>query len=348
VKKMRKLLLPFSFLYWIGITVRNWFFDIGLFRSKKVSVPVISVGNVSTGGVGKTPFVELLIEKLSHRGPLSVVSRGYGRKSHGTVVVSDGHGIISSVENSGDEPMQLAHRYRELIVVVDEQRVRGAQKAIELGARIIILDDGFQHRYLNRDLDIVVVSAGEILNGDVLLPAGNRREPFSSLKRADVIAVTRCADANEYEHVCAVGRERHIFPAHSATVGLTTKLKGFTDTSNNESVNAELLRNKNLIAFSGIGNPKSFKDLLLTAKINVVTSIDFPDHHWYQESDVKKIVDEKKRAHADFILTTEKDATRLKGRFEGFLETESVLAVEIQQEIHSGEQRVEELIKRIT
>jgi len=348
VKIMRKLLLPFSFLYWLGVTIRNWFFDIGFLRSKKVSVPVISVGNVSAGGVGKTPFVELLIEKLSHRGPLSVVSRGYGRKSNGTVVVSDGHGIVSSVENSGDEPMQFAHRYRELIVVVDEQRVRGAQKAIELGARIILLDDGFQHRYLERDLDIVILSADEILDGDVLLPAGNRREPFSSLKRADVIAVTRCADANEYERVCAVGRERHILPVNIPTVGLTTNLKGFKYTSNNEIVNAELLRNKTLIAFSGIGNPKSLKDLMMTAKINVVTYIDFPDHHWYQESDIKRIGDVKNRAHADFILTTEKDATRLRGRFEGFLKTESVITVEIQQEICSGELRVEDLLKRIT
>ena len=109
MKIMRKLLLPFSLFYWLGVVVRNWFFDIGILKSKKVGVPVISVGNISAGGVGKTPFVELLIEKLiisSHR--LSVVSRGYNRKTTGTVVVSDGRGKLASVENSGDEPIQLA------------------------------------------------------------------------------------------------------------------------------------------------------------------------------------------------------------------------------------------------
>ena len=98
----------------------------------------------------------------------------------------------------------LRYKYPELIVVVDEQRVRGAQKAVELGAKMILLDDGFQHRYLHRDLNIVILTAEEILNGDLLLPAGNRREPLTSLKRADLIAVTRCADIKEYEHVCAV------------------------------------------------------------------------------------------------------------------------------------------------
>ena len=141
-------------------------------------MPVISVGNISAGGVGKTPFVEMLIEKLKISRQLAVVSRGYKRKTTGTIVVSDGSGKLSSVENSGDEPIQLACKYPELIVVVDEQRVRGARKAIELGAKIILLDDGFQHRYLHRDLNIVILTAEEILNGDLLLPAGNRREPM--------------------------------------------------------------------------------------------------------------------------------------------------------------------------
>jgi tetraacyldisaccharide 4'-kinase len=186
VKKMRKLLFPFSLLYWLVSAVRNWFFDIGFLKSEKVSVPVISVGNISAGGVGKTPFIELLIDNSTTLGRLSVVSRGYGRKSAGTVVVSDGRGKIASVENSGDEPIQLALKFPKVIVVVDEQRVRGARKAIELGAEVILLDDGFQHRYLHRDLDIVLLTSKEILKGDIMLPAGNRREPWKSDRKSVV------------------------------------------------------------------------------------------------------------------------------------------------------------------
>ncbi|MCX6122619.1 MAG: tetraacyldisaccharide 4'-kinase [Ignavibacteriales bacterium] len=347
MKRARLFLLPFSLFYWLGVTVRNWFFDIGILKTKKVSVPVISVGNISAGGVGKTPFVELLIEKLAINGQLSVVSRGYGRKSIGTVVVSDGRGKLASVENSGDEPIQLALKYPELIVVVDEQRVRGAQKAVALGAKMILLDDGFQHRYVHRDLNIVILTAEEILKGDVLLPSGNRREPLTSLKRADVIAVTRCADTKEYEHVCTVGRDCSLFPTNTPTIGLTTTLKALKRISSNDIVQAQEFKNKNVIAFSGIGNPKSFEDLLLKADINIVKHLSFSDHHWYKDNDLKVIIDARKQTQAEFIITTEKDATRLRERFTQFLEMESVIVAEIQMGILSGEQTLDELFNRL-
>ena len=345
---MRKLLLPFSFLYWLGVVVRNWFFDLGVLTSHKVNAPVISVGNISAGGVGKTPFVEMLIERLNFGHRVAVVSRGYHRKTSGTVVVSDGHGKLSSTENSGDEPMQLAQKYPELLVVVDEDRVRGAQKAVELGANVILLDDGFQHRYLHRDLNIVLLTVEEILNGDVLLPSGNRREPLTSLKRADLIVVTRCADVQEYERASAAGREQNLLPAETPIVGVKTKLKAFKRVSSNEIVNTEAFANKNIITFSGIGNPKSFEDLMMTANVKVLKHIVFSDHHWYKESDIKRIIGIRKQTHADFIITTEKDAVRLREEFAGFLVTEPVLSAEIQQEIISGDQKLDALLKHST
>jgi tetraacyldisaccharide 4'-kinase len=344
---MRNLLLPFSLLYWLGVDVRNWFFDIGILKTVKVSVPVISIGNISTGGVGKTPFVALLIEKLNNSPRTAVISRGYNRKTDGTVIVSDSHGKLSSVEDSGDEPMQLALTYPELIVVVDEDRVRGARKAIEIGAKMILLDDGFQHRYLHRDLNIVILTAEEILNGDLLLPAGNRREPLSSLNRADLIAVSRCADIKEYEHVCAVGRECKSLPAKTPTIGLKTKLETFKRISSNEIMEADNLINKNIIAFSGIGNPKSFEELMIKANVKVVKHIVFSDHYWYKDYDIRAIVDARKQFNADFIVTTEKDATRLRERFAKFLETELVIVAEIRQEIISGGNKLNELLKHI-
>jgi tetraacyldisaccharide 4'-kinase len=344
---MRKLLLPFSFLYWLGVAVRNWFFDIGILKITRVTVPVISVGNISTGGVGKTPFVELVLERLLQSGPLSVVSRGYGRKSVGTVVVGDGRGKFSTVEDSGDEPLQLAHKYPEAIVVADEKRVRGALNAIELGARIILLDDGFQHRYLHRDLNIVILTAQEILNGDLMLPGGNRREPWTALKRADLVVVSRCADIKEYDNVIATGRERHLIPPGTPCAGLKTKLKVFKRGSSGEIVNAGILAGKNIIAFSGIGNPKSFEELLRNGNINVLKHVVYPDHHWYRENDIQRILDAGKQMHAEFIMTTEKDAERLKEKFKMFLEKEPVIIAEIRQEVIAGESAFTEILTRV-
>jgi tetraacyldisaccharide 4'-kinase len=344
---MRKLLLPFSFLYWLGVAVRNWFFDIGILKKTRVAVPVISVGNISTGGVGKTPFVELVLEKLLQNRPLSVVSRGYGRKSTGTVVVGDGRGNFSTVEDSGDEPLQLAHKYPEAIVVADENRVRGALNAIELGARIILLDDGFQHRYLHRDVNMVILTVQEILKGEFMLPGGNRREPWTALKRADLIVVSRCADVNEFENVIAAGRERHVIPPGIPCAGMKTKLKVFKRSSSGEILNTGSFAGKDVVAFSGIGNPKSFEELLGNSSINVLKHVVYPDHHWYCENDIQRILDAGKQMRAEFIMTTEKDAERLNEKFEMFLEKEPVIIAEIRQEVIAGETAFTEVLTRV-
>ena len=347
MKKMRKLLLPFSLLYWLVSAVRNWFFDIGFLKSEKVGAPVISVGNISAGGVGKTPFIELLIDTITPFGRLSVVSRGYGRKSAGTVVVSDGCGKIDSVENSGDEPVQLALKFPKLIVVVDEQRVRGACKAIELGAEVILLDDGFQHRYLHRDLDIVLLTSKEILKGDLLLPAGNRREPWNSLNRADLIVITRCADEQEYEKAVTIGCARQLLPKEKPIVGVKTKVKTFKQYSTKEVMNADLLKGKTAVAFSGIGNPASFDEILNSAHIQVLKHIVFSDHRWYRESDIQRLGDIKIQTHADFLITTEKDAVKLRNKFEDFLKSVSIVVVEIQQEFIPGNIKIDDLFRRL-
>jgi tetraacyldisaccharide 4''-kinase len=337
---MRKLLLPFSLLFWVGVIMRNWFFDIGILKTTKVSVPVISVGNISTGGVGKTPIVEMLIERIGNNRRLSVVSRGYGRISKGTIVVSDGKGNLSSVEISGDEPSQLASKFSNLIVVVDEKRARGSQKAIELGAEIILLDDGFQHRYLHRDLNLVVMTAEEILNGDWLLPAGNRREPMSSLKRADDLIITRCANIEQFDQVSGMMKMQGI-------IGLQTKLKSFKRTSTNERVEAGQFVGKKIIAVSGIGSPKTFESLLADTGMIVVKHFVFPDHYWFSDEDIQMIVKARKALNVDFIVTTEKDFMRLRERFMEFLATEPVIVAEIQQVFVAGKDKLDALIKSV-
>jgi|WetSurMetagenome_2_1015567.scaffolds.fasta_scaffold168104_2 tetraacyldisaccharide 4'-kinase len=354
MKSARLLLLPFSLLYWLVVVLRNWFFDIGILRTTKASVPVISIGNISTGGVGKTPIVEMLIEKLGNNRRVSVVSRGYGRKSTGTVVVSDGRGIMASIEDAGDEPSQLTEKFSHLIVVVDEKRVRGALKAVELGAEIVLLDDGFQHQYLHRDLNLVVMTAEEIENGDWLLPTGNRREPMSSLKRADALIITRCADREQFEQAKRTIEKRFKTSLHpykffkeKRIFGVQTKWKSFTHASTHEKVESNSFVGKRIIAVSGIGNPKTFESLLVDSGMKIVKHFVFSDHHWFSDEDVRSIVHARKELGVDFILTTEKDAVRLRGQFSEILKNEPVIVGEIQQVVIAGEDMLDTVIKNI-
>jgi tetraacyldisaccharide 4'-kinase len=362
MKRARLFLLPCSLLYWLAVVLRNWFFDIGILKTEKVRVPVISVGNISTGGVGKTPIVEMLIEKLSDGKRIAVVSRGYGRKSKGTVVVSDGKENLAPVEISGDEPIQLARKFSKLIVIVDEKRARGAQKAVELGAEIILLDDGFQHRYLHRDLNLAVMTAEEIVNGDWLLPAGNRREPMSSLKRSDGLIITRCADNAEFEQAKRTIEPRFKTRPHpppknrrisnlllrgEGIIGVQTKFKSFKRTSTGKTLKAGHLVHKNIIAVSGIGNPKAFESLLADTGAIVAKHFAFSDHHWFSDEDIQTILKARKALSADFIVTTEKDFMRMREQFAEFIKTEPVIVAEIQQVFIAGNHTLDAMIKHV-
>jgi tetraacyldisaccharide 4'-kinase len=351
-KRMRRLLLPLSLLYWLGVAVRNWFFDIGILKITKVNVPVISIGNISTGGAGKTPIVEMLIEGLIDSRRLSVVSRGYGRKSSGTMVVNDGFGNVASIEDAGDEPSQLANKFPGLIIVVDEKRVRGAQKAVELGAEIVLLDDGFQHRYLHRDLNLVVMTADEILNDDLLLPAGNRREPMSSLKRADKLMITRCKNNELFDRASGTLKMRFKAGNYSSRkgediIGLQTKFKSIKWASTSEKIEPGQLTGKKIIAFSGIGDPNSFESFLIDEGMIVIKHFAFSDHHWFSGKDIELIIKARKTLDADYIITTEKDFMRLRDRHPNFLRTEPVIVAEIQQVLIAGKEKLDASIKHV-
>jgi tetraacyldisaccharide 4'-kinase len=339
---MRTLLLPFSLFYGIAVVVRNWFFEKQILKTTKADVPVVSVGNLSVGGVGKTPLVELLIEKISTSHQCGIVSRGYGRASSGTVIVSDGKSDFASVEQSGDEPSQIARKFPHTIVVVDKQRVRGAQKAIELGATAIVLDDGFQHRYLHRDLNIAVVTAREILGGDWLLPAGNRREPVSSLKRADIIIVSRCEDRAMFDSA-----EEKLKRFGKPIAGIQTKLKSFHRVLSDQKKETKEIQGKCVVAFSGIGHPESFEGMLKQSGAEIIEHFVFSDHHWYNDEDVKRVEKAFEKHKADFIITTEKDAVRLQEKFsESFLKRLPIYTAEIRQKFIAGENLLDELLNR--
>jgi tetraacyldisaccharide 4'-kinase len=332
-------LLPFSWLYGCVVVLRNLMFDWKIFRTERVGVPVISVGNITTGGTGKTPVVELIVKALQERNiRCAIVSRGYKRETHGLVEVSDGSSLKTKVRNAGDEAFQLATRLPKAIVVVDEQRVRGARYAVErLNAQAVVLDDGFQHRALHRDLDIVLIDAARSPFTMAMLPAGYRRDALSSLKRANAILLTKVMrDTNIEKHKEQIGlySDAKIFSSSFTIVAFRRAKTGF-------SVDLNSVKGKQAVAFCGIGQPESFKDSLDDLGIRVSSMISFEDHHPYSDSDIRRVIEEQEKFKADYIITTEKDLARVSSL--DFPEKYPLFYLEIEVSIHQ-EQEWNELI----
>ncbi len=306
---------------------------------------MISVGNVSAGGVGKTPIVEFIAKELQAKErKVAVLSRGYGRKTRGYVVVSNGRQRCAEAGDSGDEPAQLAEKLDGIVVAVDEQRVRGAQHVIrDFGVDVIVLDDGFQHRYLRRDLDIVIVSAEEVMGPRFLLPAGRQREGFAALGRAHVIGVSRCKDARQFESF----QENIRRFADKPMFGFRTKAKRIVSATS--AIGKKPAANdKTAVIFSGIGTPGSFEETVQSLGWSVRKQFVFADHHWYKEFELKTIEQSRLDNHAAMILTTEKDVARLKSDRIGqaFLNSPEVGYVEIEAEIIAGQDVIRAALRR--
>ena len=291
------LLAPLSWLYGAAVAARNACYDNGIFKSEGVATPVISVGNIEAGGTGKTPLVEAIVAILLDAGIApAVLSRGYRRTSSGAVTVSDGRTLLADADASGDEPAQIARKFPRCAVVVDADRVRGAryiESTFRPGA--IVLDDGFQHRALRRDLDIVVVGGTK----EALLPAGKGREPEGSLQRAGFI-------------VLSGGREA-LPPAAAGKPFARMRHEIARFTGPGGAITPDRLAMEGCVAFCGIGNPRSFAGSLETAGIRPAELVTFPDHRRYDPGDLARVEDARRRAGAAWVVTTEKDALRLSG-----------------------------------
>ena len=302
-------LLPFSWLYGCGVVLRNLLFDRKILTVERVGIPVISVGNVTTGGTGKTPVVRLIAEMLQRKNIRSaIVSRGYGRKTQGFVEVSDGTSLKTSAENAGDEAYELALRLPKTSVVVDEQRVRGARYAAEkLNVQAVVLDDGFQHRSLHRDLDIVLIDAVHSPFTMAMLPAGHRRDTLNSLKRANAVLLTKVTrDTN----IVTLKEQVRLY-SDAEIFSSSITVRAFRRAKTGFSVDLNSVKGKQAVAFCGIGHPESFKDSLDDLGIRVSLMISFEDHHPYSDSDLRRIVAEQEKFRAEYIVTTEKDVARL-------------------------------------
>lgn len=302
------ILTILSWLYGAAVAVRNAAFEAGLLRQVAVGVPVLSVGNMTAGGTGKTPLVEYLVRRCLERGrKVAVVSRGYGRVSSGVVVVSDGIDLRATAAEGGDEPVQVARKFPRVIVVVGERRVHAAQIAVKkFGADVVVMDDGFQHRYLRRNLDIVVVHGGRKLSEEPLLPLGRRREPLRALGRSGFVVVSRVADGTAMQR--AMGDLSQWY--HGAAAAMYSEPDGILAPSG-EQVNVASLHEGTGFAFCGIGDPEEFLLTLKALGIRITAHAWFPDHHPYTAADLKDIISKSTQHGASFLITTEKDHARL-------------------------------------
>ncbi|MCU0239065.1 MAG: tetraacyldisaccharide 4'-kinase [Pyrinomonadaceae bacterium] len=304
-------LAPLSLIYEVATNVRNKFYESGLFGSEKLSAKVISVGNITVGGTGKTPLVAFVAKKIAAKGEkVCILTRGYGREnSNERVLVSDSQKILADVKKSGDEPFELAEKLIGIAAVLaDKNRFEAGKWAIEnLGITAFVLDDGFQHRQLKRDLDIVCIDATKPFASDKVLPLGELRESLANLKRADAIVITR---ANLIK-----SRESRVESRESNLEMLFSEIRSFSNCpifiSRNRTSLDSRLSTLHSLAFCGLGNPENFFSQLKQDGFNLVATKTFRDHYAYTQTDVDEIEKLAKEKNAEVLLTTAKDAVKL-------------------------------------
>jgi tetraacyldisaccharide 4'-kinase len=342
-KYFRLLLLPLSLHYALHICIKNKLYDLGFLKSIRVSKPLISIGNISTGGTGKTPFVIYLAEYfLKKQKSVAIISRGYKRDSKDLLLVYDGKKTLCSVKECGDELFMATEKiklvYKNFFVAACNDRVKAAEMLIKnYSPDVILLDDGFQHRRISRDLDIVLIDAqdfhkNKIVNS-VLLPCGNLRESFGALKRSDIVIQNN--KTSSYPAIAKIKKFK------KEIVTINYKVDALVNHPD------ELLKTEkdNAVAFSGIANTDSFYDLLSDLNINIKEKIKFKDHQKYTLKDINFILSKFK---SDYILiTTEKDFVKIK-EFEEFINNYPVyylkLNINILENSDILEKRLEQII----
>jgi tetraacyldisaccharide 4'-kinase len=304
------VLFVLSLLYGAMIRFRSLLFRLKLLRSNNLPCPVVSIGNITLGGTGKTPAVIAVAGFLSRRGKHPVVvSRGYGRTDEALVqVVSDGRSLLMNAQTGGDEPVLIASKLPNVPVVVGSSRYQAAQHALQqFPVDVVILDDGFQHQRLRRSLDIALVDATDPFGNGKLFPAGILREPVSALGRAQAIIVTRAGKKDSMAGLLDNIRrttQAQIFTSVHQPIDLV-------DCSTGEKKPLSALRNAKAFVFSGIARPLSFTSVLTSLGVNIAAESVYPDHYHYLKSDLALIFKKAADARVNMIITTEKDMVRL-------------------------------------
>lgn len=294
-----------------ALRIRDLAYRVGLLRTGRLPCAVVSVGNLTLGGSGKTPTVELAVRTLQQLGAMpAVVSRGYGRVTRGVHVVADREGVRADPRTAGDEPLLLAERLPGVVVVVGENRYEAGRVAVERhGATVLVLDDGFQHRTLAKDLEILVVQGRAPWGNARVFPRGMLREPLAGLARAHVVVVTNPAGPEAVEAVTATVRR---FNPSAAVIAAGYQLDDAIETQSGRRVPIAQLAGRRLMAFAGLGSPQGFADTLDAAGIRRVGLAEFPDHHWFTPADLHELVRDARGGGAQGLITTEKDWVRLR------------------------------------
>lgn len=301
--------VPLSWLYGLVVDFRNWLYDHKLVKSTEFDIPVVCVGNITVGGTGKTPHVEHLVNKFSEKYNVAVISRGYKRKTKDYILVNPDH----TSHQVGDEPKQIKLKYPNIPVAVCANRVEGIKKLRQQfpDINLIIMDDGMQHRKVETWLNIALIDYTRPIYKDYLLPNGSLRDRRSSLNMAQIVIVTKCPNNIQpidmrliYKNLKLLGYQNLYF----TRMKMLDPLPIFPD----EAANIEPLKEGgNIVLMSGIGNPTHFKNSM-SFKYKIIDTLVYPDHYAYKTKDLntmKSVL--KKGSNNPFIVTTEKDATKL-------------------------------------
>ena len=310
--------MPVSRLYEFIVNARNSLYEKGVFKSYSLGVPTVSIGNITVGGTGKTPLVRLVAEILAANGErVCVLTRGYGRENpKRRILVSDSEKILAGVRQAGDEPFELAGKLLgKAIIVADANRAAaGVWAQGEFGITAFVLDDAFQHRRVQRDLDVVCVDATNPFGSGKLLPSGILREPLKNLKRADAIVITR---ANLVKDISTLKSQISEYNSHCPIFVTENRILNLIELENFPAKTQKTTDNQqpttdNCLAFCALGNPENFFEQLRQEHYKLAWTEAFPDHHFYTAKDCEKLQAKARQSGAEILLTTWKDAVKLK------------------------------------
>lgn len=310
--EVRWWLLWASFFYALACRLRVFLYRSGWRVSRRLPVPVISVGNLTLGGTGKTPVVIQLTEwLLSERKRVAILSRGYRRRSRESqLLVSDGKRVLVGPHEAGDEPLLIARRCPRAIVAVGSDRY-------DLGRWILrrfpvdcfVLDDGFQHLSLHRDVNLLLVDATDVHGLDAVVPAGRLREPIEAAARASMIVITRADQAAEVERV--IRRLREVSPPLADPAQMMFQVEGLISVTTTLQHPVQWCFGKTAVLCSAIGHAASFHAMAEALNLRILDKVVYPDHHDYTKEDVERVRSKASETKADLIVTTEKDAVKL-------------------------------------
>ncbi len=303
------ILLPLSFLYGIGVGIRNFLFQTSILKSQRFAIPILCVGNITVGGTGKTPHTEFIIETLRQKFRVACLSRGYRRKTSGFIIATP----ESTAADIGDEPLQIYRKFPDITVACDSNRVRGIEKLLALPnpPQVIILDDAFQHRYVQADKNIVLVDFNRPVTEDCLLPAGRLREGVNALKRADYLIVTKCPHQMNPIDLRICYKRLKIKPYQQ--LFFTTIGYGNITPLFKEQATIAPSKECSILCLTGISQPAPYVEHLQQFTSDIST-LEYPDHHHFTPKNIQEITKKFLAINNEekYIFTTEKDAARLR------------------------------------